>query len=276
MAETITKTGNSAQKKLNRGSHLDTTQVKEGKTPLKNALQNTLQKAKRAIEEKKRMTEILSTDLRAPLTNMSMILDLVESPEEEAPFTQLKSSLNLMLNISRQTLESLNNVIDWAAKETNSLHCIPQNVLFEQLINRRQYSNMAKYKKIDLRIEVQPGFTLFVDPHMISHSFSNLLSNAVKFTPKGGKVSIKAKYLPTGEKEVRFSDTGVGMSAQQIEMMLLTKRHPTSSGTTNERSNKLGFALSRDFIKCNRGKLSIESKLSKGSTVRIVFPPTAS
>jgi signal transduction histidine kinase len=70
----------------------------------------------------------------------------------------------------------------------------------------------------------------------------NLLTNAIKFTPTGGTVTFSASSHHTNKgvtTTISISDTGVGMSPQQLQNLFRIDQHPSSRGTAGEQGNGL-------------------------------------
>lgn len=102
----------------------------------------------------------------------------------------------------------------------------------------------------------------------------NLLSNAVRYTQAGGQVIVSTSYEANGAVVMRVRDTGIGMSAAEIDQALKpfkqlnTLRRPRGDGTG------LGLPLTRAMVEANRARFSISSTPGEGTLVEITFPPT--
>ncbi|KJE37101.1 histidine kinase [Thalassospira sp. HJ] len=99
----------------------------------------------------------------------------------------------------------------------------------------------------------------------------NILSNAAKFTPEHGKIRLG---LSTTDEDVTFAveDNGVGMSPNDIPRALarFSQLHP--SGVKESVGTGLGLPLAKLLVELHGGRLSIESAVGKGTTVRITLP----
>jgi len=109
------------------------------------------------------------------------------------------------------------------------------------------------------------------DLQMIDTVLRNLLTNAIKFTPKGGTVTIKL------EKDKAFAnvsviDSGIGMSEAEIRKLFQADNLVIKAGTSGETGSGLGLLLCKEFVERCGGKLSVHSKLHKGSTFSFTLP----
>jgi PAS domain S-box-containing protein len=110
------------------------------------------------------------------------------------------------------------------------------------------------------------------DERSIRQIVLNMLSNATRFTEAGGQVIVSTSLLPTGEVTIRIRDTGIGMTASEIEQALEPFRQvgrDRSRGGTG-----LGLPLTKALVEANRASFGISSKPSEGTLVEITFPPT--
>ena len=100
----------------------------------------------------------------------------------------------------------------------------------------------------------------------------NLLSNAVKFTPAKGRVALAAELDEKAALRITVSDTGIGMTAGEIECALETFRQVDNSFMKRFEGTGLGLPLARKFTELHGGALSIESRPGEGTTVLVRLP----
>ena len=113
---------------------------------------------------------------------------------------------------------------------------------------------------------------VYADKDMVDFVIRNLLSNALKFSRNGDRIGLTA-YETDSEVWIEVSDTGVGMTQEQMDELLTNQEENHSTkGTENEIGTGLGFAICRDFIARNGGQITIESTLSKGSRFSFSVP----
>lgn len=135
---------------------------------------------------------------------------------------------------------------------------------------------LAAEKAIDLRIETDGRIPSFpMDAARVKQILLNLVGNAIKFTPRAGKVWVRAG-AEDGVVRVEVGDTGPGIPAEDQERMFLEfQQVGTGGGADKPEGTGLGLALAKKFVEMHGGKLWVESELGKGS--RFLFTlPTAS
>ena len=109
---------------------------------------------------------------------------------------------------------------------------------------------------------------ILVDSNQLSQVLMNLLINAAEATPDGGRITISANPLASGDSiEIRVSDTGCGIPPDILphvfEPFFTTK---TGKGTG------LGLSISATYVRRNKGDIRIDSGLNHGTTVTITLP----
>jgi signal transduction histidine kinase len=106
---------------------------------------------------------------------------------------------------------------------------------------------------------------------MVKTIVRNIVSNAIKFTNINGEIIISASER-NNEIEMSVSDNGMGIPPEVLKNLFNLDSSHKSKGTNAETGTGLGLILCKDFIERNRGTLTVESTLGKGSTFRITFP----
>jgi signal transduction histidine kinase len=106
---------------------------------------------------------------------------------------------------------------------------------------------------------------------MLQQVFINLLSNAVKFTPSGGKVTVRGEARADAVA-ISISDTGIGMSEEDVELALTAFGQVDSRMTRRYDGTGLGLPLAKAIVELHRGRLEIDSHPGRGTTVTVALP----
>jgi len=104
-----------------------------------------------------------------------------------------------------------------------------------------------------------------VDAERIQRVFVNIIHNAFDAMPEGGKLTMKSQEID-GNLEISFQDTGTGMSRGVLEKIW------TPLFTTKAKGMGLGLSICKRFIEAHGGSISVESKVGKGTTFRVIIP----
>jgi two-component system cell cycle sensor histidine kinase PleC len=109
------------------------------------------------------------------------------------------------------------------------------------------------------------------DATTVKQILFNLLSNAIKFTPRGGDVRVVTGLGFDRSVFVAVQDTGTGMSGEAIEAALKAEV-PANPQRKEAGGHGIGLPLARSLAEANGARLEIDSALSEGTAVALVFP----
>jgi signal transduction histidine kinase len=109
------------------------------------------------------------------------------------------------------------------------------------------------------------------DSRAIETVLRNLIANAIKFTNQGGKVTLDA-LTNDNEIIISVSDTGIGMTSENIDMLFRIEIHHTTVGTNKEVGTGVGLILCKELVEKHGGKIWVESELGKGSKFSFSLP----
>lgn len=109
--------------------------------------------------------------------------------------------------------------------------------------------------------------------------YANILSNAIKYTPDGGKVCFHVHQEMVPEKGyvcivAEISDTGIGMSEEFMEKMFNKFERATDTRVNTVSGYGLGLSIVKQLVDLMGGTLKVESRLGKGTTVRVSLKVT--
>ncbi len=104
-----------------------------------------------------------------------------------------------------------------------------------------------------------------VDVGKMSRVFVNLVKNAFDAMPNGGNLTIKSQVVE-GNLEMRFIDTGVGMSKETLDKLWMPLF------TTKAKGMGFGLPICKRLIESHGGTISVESTNGQGTTIAITIP----
>jgi signal transduction histidine kinase len=112
--------------------------------------------------------------------------------------------------------------------------------------------------------------TVLSDEGKLRQVLLNLLSNAARFTEKG-TVRVDAGRA-AGVLTIRVSDTGIGMTPEQLERVFTPYAQAGSGTSARYGGTGLGLVISRGYCELLRGSLEVESEAGRGSTFTVRVP----
>lgn len=222
-------------------------------------------------EQKDRMFSLISHDLRGPIGNIRNIFEVIG--KEDLPPEEIKAILAESKEVIDHSYQVLENLLYWVRSQTGRMHVHPEEVTMAPLVSQclKLFSPMIRQKKIQVDNKISNDHQVYSDKEMIEAVIRNLISNAVKFSFPNGQVSIDS--MEEGNQLIlTVSDSGTGMNKETISMIMKNKLTSSKKGTFNEKGTGIGLRICHDFILRNKGKLSIESEVGKGSRFSVRLP----
>ena len=231
----------------------------------------------RANEYKSQFLANMSHELRTPL-NSSLILAklLADNREGNLSAEQIKFA-STIYSAGNDLLTLINDILDLSKIEAGMLDVRTEPVPIERLLADlgSTFQPVAAQKQLALQLEVAPGTaaSLETDPTRLLQILKNLLSNACKFTERGG---VTLAISQQGE-ELAFAvrDTGIGIAADQQELIFEPFRQADGATTRKFGGTGLGLSISRDLARLLGGDLRVESAPGRGSTFTLTLPARA-
>jgi PAS domain S-box-containing protein len=231
---------------------------------------------KESNQTKDRFFNIIAHDLKNPFNAIigftSLLLDEWNEFEDEDKISMISS----IKSSSEGAFELLMNLLEWSRLHVGKINYEPEFIDFGSLIkiNFSLLKANAENKNIRLVSSGDCEKMVWVDPNMIKTVIRNLITNAIKFTPEYGSIRVECKKDNSfpGMFILSVTDTGVGMTQQEIETIFDLNKSTTTSGTQGETGTGLGLLLCKEFVEKNNGKIWVESKLNEGSTFFIALP----
>jgi len=214
---------------------------------------------------KDKFFSIIAHDLKNPLSGLMGFTELLIRDNQISDSERMKM-LSMLYDSSKQLYSLLENLLHWARSQTGRIDYTPVDFHIYELVegNFSLMKTIAANKCINLVNAVEPAIKVLADRSMIQLVLRNLISNAIKFTPNGGTITVLAEVI-NHKVKITVSDTGVGMTQDDIQKLFRMDVKFTNEGTNNESGTGLGLILCKEFILRNDGSIHVESELNKGS-----------
>jgi signal transduction histidine kinase len=222
---------------------------------------------------KDKFFSILAHDLRNPIGGLINLSELLKTRFDDLGPAKVRELCGLLHEGATQSAELLECVLQWARAQTGRLEvhpsCIRLAELCEDIVGLQ--SPVAAGKGIRIATMVDPDATAYADENMLATILRNLVSNAVKFTPRGGEITLATQVEETWQL-LTVSDTGVGMSPDQMQKLFRIDVSFSCLGTESERGHGMGLILCKELVQLNKGEILVQSEQAKGSTFAVKLP----
>ncbi len=240
---------------------------------LNKALKESEQKLKELNEDKDKFFSILAHDLRTPFNALLGLSEFVIQEYDELTSDEVIKIVKDINSAGQNLFRLLENLLSWSRLTSGRADFNPEKVdlyviALQAVMLLKQ---TAEKKEIDLLNLVPKNSLAFIDETMIESVIENLVTNAIKFTPRKGSIKISSKELADAY-QISISDTGVGISEENLQKLFRMDIHFTEYGTEREKGSGLGLLLCKEHVQKNGGKIWVESEEGKGSTFYFTVP----
>lgn len=241
-----------------------------------------LSAAKRAAEhastQKSEFLARVSHEIRTPLNAIIGFSDMM-SEERFGPVGNARylDYLNDINRSGRHVLDLVNDLLDIskieAGQQEMNFESVGLNEALAEAVSIMQ--PQANRERVIIRSSFATELPdVVADLRSIKQIALNLLANAVRYTGAGGQVIVSTSYELTGGVAIRVRDTGVGMSAQDIEQALKPFKQINTLKRERGDGTGLGLPLTKAMVEANRASFIISSTLGQGTLIEITFPST--
>lgn len=235
-------------------------------------LQVSNQELKKMIDEKNKLHSILAHDLRNPFTSIIGYIDLLRQTFKDAGDKENQEMMELLLDSGKNTLNLLENLLQWSGNTGNGLDPNMEPTDVNQLVQEAVKMTDAQASFKNIRVLYEPGSTVYVraDRNMILSVIRNLISNAIKFSGTQSSIMIEVDERPD-DVLISVQDNGVGMGEEEKKTLFLGYSLNQQLGTQGEKGAGMGLQICKEFVEVHGGKIWVDSKRGEGSTFRFTL-----
>ena len=220
---------------------------------------------------KSELLAAVSHDLRGPLGNAEMLLNLVLDGDIADDHDTRVLLLRAQINV-RRVVALVTNLLQAAAIEAGTvplrwdpvrLHDVVDDVLHLE-------GAAALIKGVTLRTAPCPTLPpINTDFLQVTRIITNLVNNAIKYTPGGGTVTVRTS-LDADAVRVSVEDDGPGMTREQCELLFAPYRRVHLGGYSP--GTGLGLFIVKRLTEALHGTVTVQSTPGTGSTFTVAFP----
>ncbi|WP_034210811.1 sensor histidine kinase [Lachnospira multipara] len=212
----------------------------------------------------------VSHEIKTPISviqNTSELLKKSDLKEED------KAQVDIIYNASKKLSALISNILRLNRLEKQKIKAqLKEFDLSRQLCDCvLLFEDQWDKKNIELDLDIEDSVYIDSDEELLDHVWTNIISNAIKFTKDGGKISIKEESFED-KVNVTISDNGEGMSEETIRHIFDKFYQGDASHATE--GNGLGLALVSRILQLVDGEISVDSKLSEGTSICVSLPKT--
>ena len=240
--------------------------VEERTKKLRQVQDYLIQSAKLASLGK--MAAGVAHEINNPLTSILINTHLLlEKLEENSSFYE---NLSLIADETSRCNDIVKGLLEFSRQNPPQKNFADVNeVIYSaiQILEKQvTFQNIKMIKNLDQNLP-----QIEIDTNKIKQVFWNLMINSAEAMPDGGTLTISGRLSKNRKNiEISFTDTGVGISKENIKKLF------DPFFTTKEGGTGLGLAISYGIVEQHQGRIEVKSKEAEGTTFTIHLPVSIS
>lgn len=256
-------------------------------------LQEAKLKAEAANRSKSAFLATMSHELRTPLNAIIGYSEILHDEATDLGLTDFQEDLDRIKSAGKHLLEMIGDILDISKIEAGQVTLYLESIDVAQMVGDVVSTAKPLAEKNSNALAVELGDNLgnmYGDLPKIRQILLNLIGNATKFTENGTitlSVNRVKKEEVTDKQETkrlparlsnshylifRVSDTGIGMTEEQLERIFKPFTQADDSTTRRYGGTGLGLAICLRLCERMGAEISVESKMGEGSTFTVRFP----
>jgi len=236
-------------------------------------------RAEGANKAKSEFLANMSHELRTPLNAINGFSEIMVG-EMFGPLgdPRYKEYCGDILSSGQHLLALINDILDMSKIEAGKMNLKFEPLTLEDVVEdaARLVRNRAESAGLAVDLEFPRDLPeVEADYRAVKQVLLNLLSNAIKFTPRGGRITVRADARPdpTGERvRISVKDTGIGIAPDDLARLAKPFEQIESQHSKTQQGTGLGLALTKSLVEMHGGSLDIRSAPGEGTTVGFSLP----
>jgi signal transduction histidine kinase len=226
------------------------------------------------IEENVKNLAVIAHDLKAPLSAVVDLLNVVEKGYVDDP-VKVKELISRARKKSEGLIRIVEDILDYTLLENKS-QMKRERLNLTDIIDE-SYSIINPYalqNKISINYSQDSCREKYVFGNytFLLRAFNNVIMNAVKYNKENGRIDIRCFEKFGRLIVVEISDTGIGIPPEDIESVFTIFARGKEARRNIDGSIGLGLSLVKQIIKDHEGSIDVDSTVDVGTTLTIKLP----
>ena len=235
-------------------------------------------RAEGANQAKSEFLANMSHELRTPLNAINGFSEIMIA-EMYGPLgdSRYKDYCRDILVSGQHLLALINDVLDMSKIEAGKMSLRFDPLSLEEVAEDalRLVRNRAEAAGLALRLDFDDLPEVEAYYRAVKQVLLNLLSNAVKFTPRGGRITVRAELRddPLGQRvRISVQDTGIGIQPEDLARLARPFEQIESQHAKTQQGTGLGLALTKSLVEMHGGLLDLRSAPGQGTNATFSLP----
>ena len=235
---------------------------------LSSAVNHMAESLERQETLRRRLTSDVAHELRTPVANVSLNLEMMLDEVWEPTKDRLQSCYEELGRISGiiSDLEKLRQM----ETENMNLELEPVNLLELAQAVETAFEPDLKKKKLTCEVSGEAA-AVMGDQRRLHQVIFNLVSNAVKYSTEGGTIQIRVKQ-EKHKAVLIVEDQGIGMAEEELPLIFERFYRTDLSRSRKTGGAGIGLAIVKAIVQAHQGTVTVTSKVGCGSRFTVTLP----
>lgn len=214
----------------------------------------------------------ISHEIRTPVTLIISSINRLFNSDNFDDSKKIRAANTIRRN-SNLLLRLVNELLDVKKLENDDIVLKPTENEIISFVKGiySSFSDVAKDRQIHYEFKSDLSkFNVWFDKSQFEKVIFNLLSNAFKFTHDGGNIQVVIDD-DSSHIIIKVKDDGIGLSLDNQNKIFQRFYQVDNIHTDKNRGFGLGLSIVKEIVKLHKGKISVESKIRKGSVFEVVL-----
>lgn len=259
-------------RKISDGDYGARLETENGQTQeiaaLSGAVNHMAERLERQETLRRRLTSDVAHELRTPVANVSLNLEMMLDEVWEPTKDRLQSCYEELGRISGiiSDLEKLRQM----ETENMNLELEPVNLLELAQAVETAFEPDLKKKKLTCEVSGEAA-AVMGDQRRLHQVIFNLVSNAVKYSTEGGTIQIRVKQ-EKHKAVLIVEDQGIGMAEEELPLIFERFYRTDLSRSRKTGGAGIGLAIVKAIVQAHQGTVTVTSKVGCGSRFTVTLP----
>lgn len=235
---------------------------------LSGAVNHMAERLERQETLRRRLTSDVAHELRTPVANVSLNLEMMLDEVWEPTKDRLQSCYEELGRISG-IISDLEKLRQMEAENMN-LELEPVNLLELAQAVETAFEPDLKKKKLTCEVSGEAA-AVMGDQRRLHQVIFNLVSNAVKYSTEGGSIQIRVKQ-EKHKAVLIVEDQGIGMSEEELPLIFERFYRTDLSRSRKTGGAGIGLAIVKAIVQAHQGTVTVTSKVGCGSRFTVTLP----
>jgi len=226
---------------------------------------------KKMEREKNNFISMIAHDMTSPLIGISGLIKRLKKEKSCKTNEKLQEYLEIIGQAEERLESMVREFLEYSHLESGKIRLELGETDVRQVLQQtmEMHRLRAEERNLALTCHCQPLAAIEADENRLHRVFTNLIDNAIKYSPEHGEITISVREM-NKEIVIYFKDQGWGIKPEAIPYIF--DAFYRAEPKTEFPGHGLGLAAASSIIRQHGGRITVESKLGKGSVFIVRLP----